>query len=400
MISVKEAEEIILNNLILLPIEQVHIKEALNRVLAEDVLADRDFPPFDRVMMDGIAIRHADWVTGQRAFTVSAVNFAGMAPVDAIPVGACVEVMTGSVLPSEVDTVIRYEDVSIQDGAATIGLAELERGANVHPRAADKKEKDLLLAKNTVIYAPELSLLATVGKSLVSVYKLPKVSIVSTGDELVAVNEQPLEYQIRTSNAYAIQARLKECYQVESEVFHIDDDKTALTKKIQQIVSDSDVVIMSGGVSRGKKDYVPEVLESLNVVKHFHKVKQRPGKPFWFGTLKNKVFFALPGNPVSTFLCLNKYVLPWLDACLHQAPMDFTAQLAEKVVFDKPLTNFMQVRAAIENATCVAYPVKGQGSGDLANLAEVNAFVELEEAHNEFESGSILRLIPFKKIVN
>ncbi len=191
--------------------------------------------------------------------------------------------MTGAVLPNNANTVIRYEDVTVKNGIATINVDVLNEGQNVHDKGKDGKVGDLLIKQNTKISAAEIGVLATVGKSFVKVAKQPKVMIVSTGDELVGVDEFPLEHQIRRSNVFTL-VSLLEKLNIPSETAHITDDKPVLKSKIKAYLQEYDVLLFSGAVSKGKFDFLPEVFDELGVEKLFHKVAQRPGKPFWFGS--------------------------------------------------------------------------------------------------------------------
>jgi len=312
MITVAEIDKIIANSVKITEVEEVFFEDCLGRVLAEYIMADRDFPPFDRVMMDGIAIRFTDWRAGKRKFKVQELLAAGSPEITLEESGNCIEVMTGAVCPSYADTIIKYEEVTIKDGVAIIDNdVEVKANQHVHPQASDRKVKDVLIKKGTPITAAEIGVLATVGKSKVLVQKRLQVAIIATGDELVEIDKTPLPHQIRKSNVYNLQAHLSS-KGFPSHIFHIVDDKNKLRKSLEKILKNHEVVVLSGGVSKGKLDFVPEILAELGVEKQFHFVKQRPGKPFWFGTYTNGVVFALPGNPNSTFVGLNRYVLPFL----------------------------------------------------------------------------------------
>ena len=400
MISVAEAKSIIMECRIPMAHEPVLLEKATGRILAEDVFADRDFPPFDRVMMDGIAIDWACWEAGIQEFEVIAMQTAGAMPRSLTGSGTCIEVMTGAMLPFKADTVVRYEDITIDDGRAIINVSALKQGQNVHLTGIDRKEGSLLIKAPTPIGPPTAGVLATVGKASVQVKAMPRVAVVSTGDELVDVNEKPLPYQIRTSNTHTIAAALQQLG-IEANTYHINDDRKALEAKLAQVFHYEDVVILSGGVSKGKKDFVPEVLEALGVEKCFHRVAQRPGKPFWFGKVGHeKAVFALPGNPVSTFMCYCQYIRPWiLDNWGVQHPQQW-AILAEPITFKPDLDYFLQVMVQPgENLVPTATPVQGKGSGDLANMLQSNAFLHLPKGQEHFEAGKPYTLIPFEGIV-
>lgn len=401
-VSVAEAEKIVLNSAKGLGVEAIPFENALGRILAEDIIADRHLPPYDRVTMDGIAIRHAAFAQGNRTFRIKGTMAAGDVPMNISADDECIELMTGCALPETTDTVIRYEDVAIADGSATILCAELRKSANVHHAGSDKQKGSIVIAKGTSIDATAMNMAASVGKHMLLVQKLPRVAIISTGDELVPVNEIPSAYQVRISNSYAIKAMLQPMG-IEANTLHINDSDLATNKQLQHCVAEYDVLILSGGVSMGKFDHLPRLLEEMGVTKLFHKVKQRPGKPFWFGShsASGAVVFAFPGNPVSAFMCAHRYLVPWVRASLQQtASNPVFAALTEEVTFLPQLQFFLQVKAFVNSeGHIVATPVGGNGSGDFSSLTEANAFMELPEESNNFPQGSVQRIWPFKTII-
>jgi molybdopterin molybdotransferase len=398
LISIKKATEIVLTNKVDLPTEKVNLAEAIGRQLREDLFADRDFPPFDRVAMDGIAVRFSDFENGQRIFEIVDIQAAGSPQKICAKSGVCMEVMTGAILPKGLDTVIRYEDVLIENSVATITIEVIKNGQNIHRKGTDRKAKDLLITKGQLISAAEIGVAATIGKATLEVTKLPKIAIISTGDELVKVSEIPALHQIRTSNVLTVQALLKQ-YGIAARLYHINDNEAETTLKLGELLKENDVLILSGGVSKGKFDYVPKALETLKVEKLFHKVKQRPGKPFWFGkTENNKTVFALPGNPVSTFMCANRYFLPWLRTSMNLSPFENKfAVLDTDFSFKPSLQYFLQVKISYaENGQILAKPISGKGSGDLANLADADGFLELPADKTDFKKGQVYRLIAYR----
>jgi molybdopterin molybdotransferase len=304
--------------------------------------------------------------------------------------------MTGAVLPANTDTVIPYEQVIIENNTAIVQMDEIKKLQNIHPRGFDRKKSDKLICEDRLISPAEISILATVGKHEVVVAKNPKVMIISTGDELVEVGSIPQNHQIRRSNVYALKALLKG-WNLEADQVHLRDDKEQLKEKIAGIIENYDVCIFSGAVSKGKFDYLPEVLDSLGVIKKFHRVNQRPGKPFWFGKKDKKTFFAFPGNPVSTYLNCIKYFYPW-----HKKSMGLTYTTDTKAVleadfqFNPALTYFLQVDILNREGVLYAKPIAGNGSGDLANLLECNAFLELPAERNSFKKGEAFPVLFYR----
>jgi len=394
--TVKDALSIILNSSENFGTEEVDFIDAVGRVLKEDIVADRDFPPFNRVSMDGIAISSEAFNSGQREFKIEGVQAAGSPQLTLKHKSNCIESMTGAVLPKGCDVVIQYELLDIENGVAKVNLEAVKNFQNIHKRGLDRVLGDVLIKKNTLISSAEIGVLATVGKSTVKVAKQPTVMIVSTGNELVEVDQTPAEHQIRRSNVYALISLLERLH-IKADSAHILDDKEILKTKIDCFLNDYDVLIFSGAVSKGKFDFIPEVLDSLGVEKLFHKVKQRPGKPFWFGKKENKTVFAFPGNPVSTFVSCLKYFYPWLEKSMG---LNFenkqSAILSDNYFFKPGLTYFLQVKLNQENGKIYATPTTGKGSGDLANLVDSDAFLELPDDKSDFIKGDVFPVISYR----
>jgi molybdopterin molybdotransferase len=394
MISVEQAEQIILSCQRQFGVQSLPLSQALGHVLAEPVLADRDLPPFNRVAMDGIAIRFDDWEKGQRVFSISGIVAAGEPAPTALLTGACFEIMTGAALPPSADTVIPYEHLKIEGGTARVVQDIVNKGQNIHVQGNDHKQGTVLMDVGKRIGATEISVAASSGKTHLLVNKVPRVAIFSSGNELVEIHETPLPYQIRRSNNYAIKATLQQ-YGIEATMLHVPDDLGQITEALRQAKADFDVLVLSGGISMGKFDFIPQALESLGVEKKFHKVQQRPGKPFWFGTFGEKgVVFALPGNPVSTYLCLIRYVLPWLESTLGYPPKRPTyAVLDKELRVEAPLQFFLQVKLwQDDKAMLHASPVQNKGSGDYASLLEADGFMELPAEQTVFQAGQVFRV--------
>ena len=386
MVSVEDALRLVLENVISPKTESVDFQVSLGRILAEDLVADRDFPPFDRVTMDGIAINFATFNEGLKTFKIQEMQAAGDEQKTLQSPKNCIEIMTGAVLPKNTDTIIRYEDLEIENGFATI-LAEIKQKQNVHFQGQDKLSGQVLVGKGKVINASHVAIAASIGKQNLSVRALPKIAIASSGDELVGVAEIPLSHQIRLSNVYAIVAILKK-FNAAVDIFHINDTLKDSVLKIEEMLKNYDVLIFSGGVSMGKKDFIPQALSKNSVKEIFHKIAQKPGKPMWFGKNDSTIVFALPGNPVSTYLCTIKYVLPWLKNHLGVLEeKNSSVKLTEDINFKPKLNYFLQVKIQNDKGCFYATPLKHHGSGDFISLAEADGFIELPYR----ESGLFLK---------
>ena len=392
MISVKEAFEIICNQRIQGTTMRVGLMDSIGKKIAEDIFADSDLPPFNRVMMDGIAIRHEELESYNR-FKIQGIQAAGKSNQFDFISGHCIEIMTGALLPPIFDTVIPYQDITIESGIATITIPPKKFQANIHLQGTDFKKGDTLVSKGTCISPAEIGILASVGISEPLVDSAPRIAIISTGDELVNIENQPLDFQIRKSNVYAIQAALKKELYIEAMTFHVSDQSDDIKSKLNEILQSFEIIILSGGVSKGKFDLIPIVLQELNVKQLFHRIKQKPGKPFWFGASESNLVFALPGNPVSTLVCCYRYVIPFLQSKLMNLKPKFEMISIDCDYFKKGnLTYFMPVKKTVQMVS----PSDGNGSGDFAHLANVDGWIEIPEEINEIKKGDIFQYLPFR----
>lgn len=396
LIDVKDALSVVLRETVAFGVEEIDFNESLGRVLRENITADREMPPFNRVSMDGIAIKTSIFESGRREFKIENVQGAGSEQLILSSEDHCIEAMTGAMLPKGTDAVVPYELIQIENGIAHVQLEEVQYFQNIHSQGLDRKKNELLVPTNTKISPAEIGVFATVGKSKIQVSTLPKVAIISTGDELVEVNEFPKPYQIRKSNVHTLYSLLKS-FVITPDLFHISDSKEQLRNEINSLLEKYDVLMFSGAVSKGKFDYLPEILNELGVVKQFHKVRQRPGKPFWFGKKEQTTIFAYPGNPVSTFVSCLKYFVPWLHKSLHLSVEDQNfAVLGEDFLFKPELTYFLQVKIKNKGGRLIAFPIAGNGSGDLANLTNNDGFLELPSNQTEFKKGEVFPLIQYR----
>ena len=402
MITVSQADDI-LSAHPWVPVRQhVPLEDSVGRYLSDDVVSDRDLPPYNRVAMDGIAFRFVHSGMPEAPLEIRGLCAAGQPQQHLSSGDVAMEVMTGAVLPAGADTVVRYEDIRISEGKAFINVPPPRSGLNVHAQGSDVRLGDIILRKGVRITSAEIPLLASVGLASVPVWSLPRVAVVSTGDELVEVTQQPLPHQIRRSNSAAIAAGLL-TFGIRADVFHFGDHVPDVRDRLDVIICEHELIILTGGVSKGKFDWVPSALAAAGLEKHFHEISQRPGKPLWFGSGQGRIAFAFPGNPVSTFMCLYRYLLPWLASSLRQAggselrrPSGFNAVLATDFHFDAPLTYFLQVRTEFTDGVLKAFPVPGGGSGDFANLRHADGFLELPLGGSPFPQGSVFPFFPFR----
>jgi molybdopterin molybdotransferase len=342
-------------------------------------------------MMDGIAIAFVDYRQGARALPIQGQQMAGE-PAGRLDGGQCLEIMTGAALPDGADCIVPVERISVTDGVATLeeGYEPQERQF-IHPRASDYAEGDELLRPGKRITPMDIAVIASAGLAQVEVSASPAIRIISTGDELVPAGKPIEQHQVRMSNGPAIVSMLGKHGFANCDEDHLADEREVLERRIAQHLDEANVLVLSGGVSMGKADFVPAVLRDLGVEVVFHKVAQRPGKPMWFGMAPgDKPVFALPGNPVSALVCCRHYVVPALNkASQLGAPLPEFASLADDIRFEPDLTCFHPVRL-LSNAAgqVLAMPVKTNTSGDFAALSATDGYVELAREQNHFPAGT------------
>jgi len=397
MLTPFEAEEQIARHLPCPPIESLPVGQCAGSVLRENVYAERDHPPFDRVAMDGIAVDSSGLTTGQRVLRIQATQAAGDAPLTLTSPKHCIEIMTGAVLPAGCDAVVPVEKIRVSDdNAELLPEVEVTAGLNIHPRASDLAQGALLLAAGSRLEAPDVATAAGAGMARLRVSQQPACMVVSTGNELVEPGEPIKDWQVRRSNAYGLVAALRRRGFLRVADDHLPDDGEVLTERLHEHLQSYEVLILSGGVSMGKFDLVPMALEACGVRQVFHKVAQRPGKPFWFGMASTgSAGFALPGNPVSTLVCLARYVIPAIDRAmgLHSPQSSEKIALAGPVTHGSALTGFLPVTREIDDwGRPWAHPVSHNGSGDFAALAGTHGFVELPPGPNTYPKGFVTRL--------
>jgi len=398
-ISPDEAEALIRSRLVRFPAEPRLIDDVAGAILRERIVAERDQPPFDRVTMDGMAIRFDDFAQGTRCFDIAGMQAAGMPPTSLDRPHACIEVMTGAVMPEGCDTVIAVEQTRRDKSQLIISTDyEPQRGQFIHRRGSDCRTGQTLIEAGARLRAPEIAVIAANGYSSVQVSAQPRVSILATGDELVDVGAPVATWQIRRSNDRALAALLASRGLSDVTLEHVVDDREALKASIAHQLSTRDVLILSGGVSMGQRDYVPEVLSELGVERVFHKIAQRPGKPMWFGIgPQGQSVFALPGNPVSVLVCGTRYVMPALLAAMGQVlPAPSRVSLTAPIDFAAPLTCFVPVRMQPDaSGLPAALPLPVQTSGDFSALTQTDGFVELPADQQHFPAGFIATYYPW-----
>jgi molybdopterin molybdotransferase len=394
MTEVADAESLIRARMPRWPTETVRLDECVGRVLAETIAAERDEPPFDRATMDGIAIAHADWASGTRRFRVLGVQAAGAPPLALARSGDCVRIMTGAACPPGADTIVPVERLEIEGTEATINAREVSARQFIHARGSDGRRGAALLAPGVRLGPAEIAVLAGgAGRAEALVARVPRIAAISTGDELVDPGGPVEPFQIRSSNDFAIEASLHRSGLATVTRTRLKDDPVSMLAAARSLHESHDALILSGGVSMGEFDFVPGVLKSLGAELIFHRIRQKPGRPMWFGVSgARKPIFALPGNPVSTLVCLTRYVAPALrySAGLPDAAPE-RVRLTERVVGPADVTYFLPVKlSSSDEGVALAEPRPTNTSGDFVSLAGTDGFVELPAGTHE--AGTVARL--------
>ncbi|MCC5845855.1 MAG: molybdopterin molybdotransferase MoeA [Verrucomicrobia bacterium] len=299
--------------------EPVALSDAVGRILREPLRAERDAPPFDRVMLDGVAVSHAALAAGRSRFPVAGLAPAGQPRARLLDPQSVLEVMTGAPLPEGADTVVPVEDLEREGDAVRI-LDVPEKGQGVHRRASDARVGDEVLPSGTRLRPAALAVAATEGALTLQTARRPVISLLTSGDEVVPPDAQPLDHQIRASHPAALAALLRGFGHCISRHRHAPDDPVLLKALLAEALESAEILLVTGGVSKGSADHVPRILGELGVRGHFHGVAQRPGKPLWCGSRGKQVVLALPGNPLSALTCARRYLIPALDAAMGALP--------------------------------------------------------------------------------
>lgn len=394
MLTVAEADAVLAAETRPAPVEAVPLERAGGRVLREAVRTDRDLPPFDRATMDGVALAHRAWSGGRRAFALAFVQAAGQ-PARELgdPSQAACEIMTGAVLPGGADTIVPYEEVQLEHGRCILPGQGIQQGQYIHPRAADRRAGDILLPAGTLLRPPQVAIAASAGCATVSVSAPPSVAVVSVGDELVELGRPLRTCEARPSNAYGVRATLQQIGCANIELALLRDDPHEMERTLGDLLARFDMLVLSGGVSKGKFDHVPAALARLGVRERFHRVRQKPGQPLWFGASeRGQPVFALPGNPVATLVCAHRYVLPYVLRGLGAELPPAAVALAADIALDRPLTHFLPVRLrSAPGEPPMAHLLEYHGSGDYAALAESHGFIELPPREQAYPAGAVVR---------
>jgi len=399
MLSVSEAQFAVQAKARALPPQQKRVSpELLGQVLAEDIASDIDMPPFDKALMDGFAVRSADISDGKGTLSIIEEVTAGQKPRRPVERGQATRIMTGAPIPAGADVVVMIERTRMtSDGGVQIEDKSPRPGQNIMPQGREMRRGEIVLSAGDILRPQEFGILASVGKTTVAIFPGPTVAILTTGDEVVEADRQPGPGQIRNGNGPMLQAQVARSGGIPQSLGIAPDQAPVLRSLVEKGLQ-SNVLILSGGVSAGKLDLVPGVLEDLGVMPHFHKVALKPGKPVLFGTWDNQptLVFGLPGNPVSALVCFELFVRPAIRRLAGHSnlgPNLVEAILTESFIYKTDRPTYYPSWLELEGNGFHVRPVPWFGSPDLRALTKANSFMVIGAGEHQLPAGQLVSVM-------
>ena len=384
MISVEDALRRILKNIAPLGMEKVNILNALGRVLGEDVYAGRNIPPKDNSAMDGYALRGKDTIgaTRENPVTLDVIEDipAGHIPSKSVESGTASRIMTGAPVPEGADAILRMEDTE-RDGQRVKIYAQTKKGQDVRYAGEDVKEGEMVISGGEIIRPAEIGMLASLGRSFVYVYQRPLVAIISTGDELIDIDEMPSPWKIISSNSYSLTAQVMDCGGIPMHIGIAKDTREDLIAKFRAALR-ADIIISSGGVSVGDYDLVKDIMREWGDAMQFWRVAMRPGRPLAFGAMEGIPVFGLPGNPVSSMISFEQFIRPSILKMMGHKNLfrkTVKACLQEDITKGKGVKHFIRARVKYEEGRYTVSTTGEQGSGILKSMVRGNGLIILPE---------------------
>ncbi|MDA3952523.1 MAG: molybdopterin molybdotransferase MoeA [Bacteroidales bacterium] len=387
MISIEEAYDIVLQNAYKLETEKVLFTDSLGRILAEDVKSDIEMPPFDKSAMDGYACRKQDV---HNTLEIIEVIPAGKIPEKEIGANQCAKIMTGAPIPKGADFVVKVESTEEFENKFVTVISKVGKH-NISFRGEDVKAGQQVLNKGLEIKPEHIAVFASVGYTNVLVGKQAKVGIISTGDELVEPDQKPSLSQIRNSNAYQLIGQVKACGAIANYIGIAEDTPEDTFDKVSKALTENDIVLLTGGVSMGSFDFVPEVMKKAGVGILFDSIAVKPGKPTTFGIAGKKFCYGLPGNPVSSFMQFELLVKPLIYKLMHRTTNPIEFQLPMGVNYNRRTTDRKAyIPVYIENSQ--VFPVDYHGSAHLHALTLAHGFISMEIGKELIKKGEFVHV--------
>jgi molybdopterin molybdotransferase len=403
MLSVKEAQEKVINSTVTKKTIKVSIIESLHMVLAEDIISLDDIPAYDNSAVDGFAVKSIDVIGAEKNYPVKLKLLkedipAGKVSEDIIESGMCIQIMTGAPVPKGCDCVVMKEDV-LKEGRDVLVFKECREGENVRFKGEDIKKDDVVLKAGKKIFPADIGIMASIGTANVSVFKPPAVAILPTGDEIIGIDEELVLGKVRDSNSYSLSALIRETGATDKRCNIVKDDKELIRNSILSALEQCDILLLTGGVSVGDYDYVKEMLDSMGAEFVFWRVNQKPGKPMAFLTYKDKFIFGLPGNPVSVMVCFEFYVRPLIKLFTGEDEL-FRKKILAKSAGDfshKPgRTDFVRVRLDYGPDGIYFKSTGMQGSGILMSMSEADGLAIFPESSGNIEKDTEMEVLLLK----
>ena len=403
MISVEEAQERVLAEIAIVGTEQVAFTDALGRVLREDIIAASDIPQADNTAMDGYAVRAEDIANPPVRLRVIEDLPAGHVAAKRVEKGTAIRIMTGALIPDGADTVAHVEITDAGSDFVEVKQS-LKRGTNLRKKGEDMRTGDVVLASGTLVGAAEVGVLASVQKSVVRVGRRPTVAIISTGDEIVDVDEARTDGKVVNSNSYSLAALAREAGATPRMMGIVRDTREATIAAIESAL-ECDFIISSGGVSVGAYDFVKDALDALGAETKFWQIAMKPGKPVVLSRVRDRVYFGLPGNPVSCMVSFLLFIAPALRKAMGQKsgllPPIVKTRLMGPLKSRGDRRNYLRVRVVARDGELIAYPMTAQGSGVSTSMVQANGFAIVETGITSVNAGdtipTVLVATPFSE---
>ncbi|HOZ51197.1 MAG TPA: molybdopterin molybdotransferase MoeA [Chitinophagaceae bacterium] len=391
MISVAQAKHLIDQNTSFTQTIVVDLYQANGYAIANNILSPIDFPSFRQSAMDGYAIRFEDWNQINTFFVEQEIQAGNNAENINLNKGEAIRIFTGAHIPDDADTVVMQEHCTRIENQIQITNPDLKQGNNIRDIGSQTKKGELVLTKGSTIHAGTAGLLAGLGIHQIEVFQKPSCIILTTGKELKKPGDELINGQIYESNSYALYHGLTQLQINQIEIVSVDDDLDSITKAIHQALHQADILLITGGVSVGDYDFVAEALENNQVEKIFHRVKQKPGKPLYFGKKNNKIIFGLPGNPGSVLTCFYQYVIPCIHKMMgHRSTENRSIQLPllNPLNKKKGLTHFIKGKFNTDGVEVLDH----QESYKLTAFAEANCLIQIDEEIEHVNIGEFVKV--------
>ncbi len=401
MLSVLEAQKKIFDNAVRLGTETIPVEHSLSYVLVNDVTADRPIPPFDRVAMDGFAVKSSDFDSPEVKLKLKGRIQTGVETDLIVGKGEATQIMTGAPCPEGADAVVKVENSQTDGDWVTLTEPKMKAGLNVAPKGEDAAQGKVLIKAGTALTTAGIAICASVGIAEVEVYRKPTIRIISTGTEIIPPNQNPLPHQIRDCNSYTLRT-MSSGLNLEADFMGIGEDDTGVISQLIKKGLEADVLILSGGVSMGEFDYVPKLLAENGVETIFHNVKVKPGKPLWFGKKGSETYvFGLPGNPVSVQTCFRVFVEPLVRKLAGKnTPENLSLKLplAEDVVSKTPREHYMPGCLHVQDGKTHIKMISIRGSGDFSNFERSHGVFIFPGDQTTLKAGTTVEFLPWREI--